>query len=164
MLRGRWCREALAPEKGRGPRSGKALPAPSVTEQSRTSYFSGVGIGSRKEGPTKWEGPPGTICHGAIMDRLFLRRRHWLPKRRGPRSGKALPAPSAAEQSWTGYFSGVGIGSRKEGPDGDKWSKTRQETSGGSGGSEANGVLRNPYHPPGVTIYIEKNIYIWKRD
>ena len=41
------------------------------------------GIGSRKgKGPTKWEGPPGTICHGAIMDRLFLRRRHWLPKRR----------------------------------------------------------------------------------
>ena len=118
------------------------------------------GIGSRKgKGPTKWEGPPGTICHGVIMDRLFLRRRHWLPKRRGPRSGKALPAPSAAEQSWTGYFSGVGIGSRKEGPDGDKWSKTTQETSGGSGGSEANGVLRNPYHPPGVTIYIEKNIY-----
>ena len=40
------------------------------------------GIGSRKgKGPTKWEGPPGTICHGAIMDRLFLRRRHWLPKR-----------------------------------------------------------------------------------
>ena len=42
------------------------------------------GIGSRKgKGPTKWEGPPGTICHGAIMDRLFLRRRHWLPKRGG---------------------------------------------------------------------------------
>ena len=41
------------------------------------------GIGSRKgKGPTKWEGPPGTICHGAIMDRLFLQRRHWLPKRR----------------------------------------------------------------------------------
>ena len=35
------------------------------------------GIGSRKgKGPTKWEGPPDTICHGAIMDRLFLRRRH----------------------------------------------------------------------------------------
>ena len=118
------------------------------------------GIGSRKgKGPTKWEGPPGTICHGAIMDRLFLRRRHWLPKRRGPRSGKDLPAPSATEQSWTGYFSSVGIGSRKEGPDGDKWSKTTQETLGGSGGSEANGALRNPYHPPGVTIYIEKNIY-----
>ena len=64
------------------------------------------------------------------MDRLFLRRRHWL---------------------------------RKEGPDGDKWSKTTQETLGGSGGSEANGVLRNPYHPPGVTIYIEKNIYMEKR-
>ena len=30
-----------------------------------------------------------------------------------------------------------GIGSRKEGPDGDKWSKTTQETLGGSGGSEA---------------------------
>ena len=67
------------------------------------------------------------------------------------------------EQSWTGYFSGVGIGSRKEGPDGDKWSKTTQETLGGSGGSEANGALRNPYHPPGVTIYIEKNIYMEKR-
>ena len=119
------------------------------------------GIGSRKgKGPTKWEGPPGTICHGAIMDRLFLRRRHWLPKRRGPRSGKDLPAPSATEQSWTGYFSSVGIGSRKEGPDGDKWSKTTQEAlegSGGSGGSEVNGVLRNPYHPPGVTI-IEKRL------
>ena len=85
------------------------------------------------------------------------------PERRGPRSGKALPAPSVTEQSWTGYFSGVGIGSRKEGPDGDKWSKTTQETSGGSGGSEVNGALRNPYHPPGVTIYIEKNIYMEKR-
>ena len=93
MLRGRWCREALAPEKGRGPRSGKALPAPSVTEQS-----------------------------------------------------------------WTGYFSGVGIGSRKEGPDGDKWSKTTQETLGGSGVSEANGVLLNPYHHPAVTIYMEKRL------
>ena len=37
-----------------------------------------------------------------------------------------------------------GIGSRIEGPDGDKWSKTTQETLGGSGVSEANGVLRNP--------------------
>ena len=73
--------EALAPER-RGPRSGKALPAPSATEQSWTGYFSGVSIGSRKgKGPTKWEGPPGTICHGAIMDRLFLRHRHRLPKR-----------------------------------------------------------------------------------
>ena len=151
--------------KRRGPRSGKALPAPSAAEQSWTGYFYGVGIGSRKgKGPTKWEGPPGTICHGAIMDRLFLRRRHRLPKRRDPRSGKALPAPSVTEQSWTGYFSGVGIGSRKEGPDGDKWSKTTQETLGGSGGSEANGVLRNPYHPPGVTIYIEKNIYIYGKE
>ena len=97
MLRGRWCREALAPEKGRD-----------------------------------------------------------------PRSGKALPTPSATEQSWTGYFSGVGIGSRKEGTDGDKWSKTTQETSGESRESEANGALRNPYHPPGVTIYIEKNIYMEK--
>ena len=51
-----------------------------------------------------------------------------------------------------------GIGSRKEGPDGDKWSKTTQETSGGSRESEANGVLRNPYHPPGVTIYMEKRL------
>ena len=34
VLRGRWCREALAPEKGRDPRSGKDLPAPSATEQS----------------------------------------------------------------------------------------------------------------------------------
>ena len=33
---------------------------------------------------------------------------------------------------------------RVEGPDGDKWSKTTQETLGGSGVSEANGVLRNP--------------------
>ena len=47
------------------------------------------GIGSRKEGPTKWEGPPGTICHGVIMDRLFLRRRHRLPKRR-PRRRQAV--------------------------------------------------------------------------
>ena len=37
---------------------------------------------------------------------------------------------------------------QREGPDGDKWSKTTQETLGGSGESEANGVLRNPYHPP----------------
>ncbi len=35
-----------------------------------------------------------------------------------------------------------------EGPDGDKWSKTTQETLGGAGVSEANGVLRNHYHPP----------------
>ncbi|MDD7136120.1 MAG: hypothetical protein PUH82_07180 [Bacteroidales bacterium] len=34
-----------------GPRSGKALSAPSAMEQSWTGYFSGVGIGSRKEGP-----------------------------------------------------------------------------------------------------------------
>ena len=27
-----------------------------------------------------------------------------------------------------------------------------QETVEGAGVSEANGVLRNPYHPPGVTI------------
>ena len=38
---------------------------------------------------------------------------------------------------------------QREGPDGDKWSKTTQETLGGSGVSEANGVLRNHYHPPG---------------
>ena len=50
-----------------------------------------------------------------------------------------------------------GIGSRKEGPDRDKWSKTTHETLGASGGSEANGVFRNPYHPPGVTI-IEKRL------
>ena len=37
---------------------------------------------------------------------------------------------------------------RREGPDGDKWSQTTQETLGGSGVSEANGVLRNHYHPP----------------
>ena len=42
------------------------------------------------------------------------------------------------------------------GPDGDKWSKTTQETLGGSGVSEANGVLRNPYHPHALTKYIEK--------
>ena len=29
---------------------------------------------------------------------------------------------------------------------------------GGSGVSEANGVLRNHYHPPGATIYIEKRL------
>ena len=45
---------------------------------------------------------------------------------------------------------------QREGPDGDKWSKTTQETLGGFGVSEANGVLRNHYHPPGATIYIEK--------
>jgi len=45
-----------------------------------------------------------------------------------------------------------------EGPDGDKWSKTTQETLGGAGVSEANGVLRNPNYPPGVTIYIEKRL------
>ena len=105
------------------------------------------GIGSRKgKGPTKWEGPPGTICHGAAMKQLFLRHRHWLPKREGahevgrpsryhlprsnhepaispawalapekgrdPRSGKALPVPSATELSWTGYSSGINIGSQ----------------------------------------------------
>ena len=43
---------------------------------------------------------------------------------------------------------------KREGPDGDKWSKTTQETLGGSGVSEANGVLRKHYHPPGATIYI----------
>ena len=47
---------------------------------------------------------------------------------------------------------------KRAGPDGDKWSKTTQETLGGSGVSEANGVLRNPYHPPAVTKYIEKRL------
>ena len=47
---------------------------------------------------------------------------------------------------------------QREGPDGDKWSKTTQETLGGSGVSEANEVLRNPYHPPGATVYIEKKL------
>ena len=47
---------------------------------------------------------------------------------------------------------------QREWPDGDKWSKTTQETLGGSGVSEANGVLRNHYHPPGATIYIEKRL------
>ena len=61
------------------------------------------------------------------------------------------------EQSWTGYFSGVGIGSRKEGPDGDKWSKATQETLGGPEGAKLKGAFRNPYHPPGVTI-IEKRL------
>ena len=32
-----------------------------------------------------------------------------------------------------------------------------QMTMGGSGVSEANGVLRNHYYSPGVTIYIEKS-------
>ena len=45
---------------------------------------------------------------------------------------------------------------QREGPDGDKWSKTTQETLGGSGVSKANGVLRNRYHPPCETIYIEE--------
>ena len=39
-----------------------------------------------------------------------------------------------------------------EGPDGDKWSKTTQETLGGAGVSEANGALRNSYHTPYATI------------
>ena len=30
--------------------------------------------------------------------------------------------------------------------------QTTQETLGGSGVSEANGVLRNPYHSPGETV------------
>ena len=116
------------------------------------------GIGSRKgKGPTKWEGPPGTICHGVIMDRLFLRRRHWLPKRRGPRSGKALPAPSAAEQSWTGYFSGVGIGSRKEDLTETSGRRPRRKRREGPEGAKLKGAFRNPYHPPGVTI-IEKRL------
>ena len=41
----------------------------------------------------------------------------------------------------------------KEGFDGDKWSKTTQDTLGGSGVSKANGVLRKRYHPPDDTIY-----------
>ena len=40
-----------------------------------------VGIGSRKEGAHAVGRPSRQICHGAIMDRLFLRRRHRLPKR-----------------------------------------------------------------------------------
>ncbi len=32
-------------------------------------------------------------------------------------------------------------------PDGGKWSKTTQKTLGGSGESEANEVLLNPYRP-----------------
>ena len=43
-----------------------------------------------------------------------------------------------------------------EGPDGDKWSKTTQETLGGSGVSEANGVLLNHYYPPGAIMYKER--------
>ena len=38
------------------------------------------------------------------------------------------------------------------GPDGDKWSKTTQESLGGSGVSVANGVLLNPYHQPGAIL------------
>ena len=38
--------------------------------------------------------------------------------------------------------------------------ETTQETLGGSGVSEADGVLRNHYHPPGATIYIEKRLTI----
>ena len=66
----------IGSRKGKGPTKWEGPPGTSVTEQSWTGYFSGVDIGSRKEGPTQWEGPPDTICHGAIMDRLFLRRRH----------------------------------------------------------------------------------------
>ena len=40
-----------------------------------------------------------------------------------------------------------------EGSAGDKFRVSgTQETVEGAGVSEANGVLRNPYHPPGVTI------------
>ena len=39
-----------------------------------------------------------------------------------------------------------------EGPDGDKWSKTTQDTLGGAGVSKANGVLRKPCHTPQYTI------------
>ena len=46
-----------------------------------------------------------------------------------------------------------------EGSAGDKFRVSgTQETVEGAGVSEANGVLRNPYHPPGVTIYIEKRL------
>ena len=33
-----------------------------------------------------------------------------------------------------------------------------KEIVGGAGVSQANGVLRNHYHPPGVTVYIEKRL------
>ena len=62
------------------------------------------------------------------------------------------------KDSWDcGGVSTPGLG-QGEGPDGDKWSKTTQETLGGAGVSEANGALRNPNYPPGVTIYIEKRL------
>ncbi len=45
---------------------------------------------------------------------------------------------------------------RGTGPDGDKFRRGgTQETLGGTGVSEANGVLRNPYHHPAVTIYMK---------
>ena len=46
-----------------------------------------------------------------------------------------------------------------EGPDGDKWSKTTQETLGGSGVSVANGVLLNPNHQPGAILITQKKLY-----
>ena len=46
-----------------------------------------------------------------------------------------------------------------EGSAGDKFRVSgTQETVEGAEVSEANGVLRNPYHPPGVTIYMEKRL------
>ena len=46
-----------------------------------------------------------------------------------------------------------------EGSAGDKFRVSgTQETVEGAGVSEANGVLRNPYHPPGVTICMKKRL------
>ena len=46
-----------------------------------------------------------------------------------------------------------------EGSAGDKFRVSgTQETVEGAGANEVSGVLRNPYHPPGVTIYIEKRL------
>ena len=48
---------------------------------------------------------------------------------------------------------------RGEGSAGDKFRVSgTQETVEGAGANEVSGVLRNPYHPPCVTIYIEKRL------
>ena len=62
-----------------------------------------------------------------------------------------MPRFEREDSSDCGGVSTPGHG-QGEGPDGDKWSKTTQETLGGSGVSVANGVLLNPYHQPGAIL------------
>ena len=68
-----------------------------------------------------------------------------------------MPIFEREDSSDCGGVSTRGHGQR-EGPDGDKWSKTTQETLGGSGVSEANGVLHNHYYPPGAILYKTKRV------